>query len=164
MSKFLRNKIGVGVTMICVFALAIIASVLTLFFARDSLPDFNELMPVFLQSRAVSEEEEQAPGGSDTLPYFYLEGVDDVSMDLEEEETVYYNRPSEMRAVYLTAGVDFLTDSSESEQTVKEQIDAALDQIKDILNSLGYQVSDSVQTSYLSMLQRKADKEGYQNE
>ncbi len=129
MSKFLRNKIGVGVTMICVFALAIIASVLTLFFARDSLPDFNELMPVFLQSRAVSEEEEQAPGGSDTLPYFYLEGVDDVSMDLEEEETVYYNRPSEMRAVYLTAGVDFLTDSSESEQTVKEQIDAALDQI-----------------------------------
>lgn len=46
----------------------------------------------------------------------------------------------------------------------EEKKDAALDQIKDILNSLGYQVSDSVQTSYLSMLQRKADKEGYQNE
>lgn len=46
----------------------------------------------------------------------------------------------------------------------EEKKDAALGQIKDILNSLGYQVSDSVQTSYLSMLQRKADKEGYQNE
>lgn len=46
----------------------------------------------------------------------------------------------------------------------EEKKDAALGQIKDILNSLGYQVSDTVQTSYLSMLQRKADKEGYQNE
>ena len=46
----------------------------------------------------------------------------------------------------------------------EEKKDAALGQIKDVLNSLGYQVSDSVQTSYLSMLQRKADKEGYQNE
>ena len=46
----------------------------------------------------------------------------------------------------------------------EEKKDTALGQIKDILNSLGYQVSDTVQTSYLSMLQRKADKEGYQNE
>lgn len=46
----------------------------------------------------------------------------------------------------------------------EEKKDAALGQIKVILNSLGYQVSDTVQTSYLSMLQRKADKEGYQNE
>lgn len=37
----------------------------------------------------------------------------------------------------------------------EEKKDAALDQIEGILNHFGYQISDTVQTSYLSMLQRK---------
>lgn len=36
-----------------------------------------------------------------------------------------------------------------------EQEDGALRQIERILNELGYQISDTVQTSYLSMLQKK---------
>ncbi len=35
----------------------------------------------------------------------------------------------------------------------EEKKDAALGQIEKILNSLGYQISDTVQMSYLSMLQ-----------
>lgn len=37
----------------------------------------------------------------------------------------------------------------------EEKKDTALGQIESILNGLGYQISDTVQTSYLSMLQRK---------
>ena len=36
----------------------------------------------------------------------------------------------------------------------EEEKDAALTQIENILNSLGYQISDTVRTSYLSMLQK----------
>ena len=36
----------------------------------------------------------------------------------------------------------------------KEQKDAALGRIENILNDLGYQISDTVRTSYLSMLQK----------
>ena len=37
----------------------------------------------------------------------------------------------------------------------KKQKDAALGQIENILNNLGYQISDTVRTSYLSMLQKR---------
>ena len=36
----------------------------------------------------------------------------------------------------------------------EEEKDAALTQMENILNSLGYQISDTVRTSYLSMLQK----------
>ena len=45
----------------------------------------------------------------------------------------------------------------------EEKKDAALGKIEDILNSLGYQISDTVRTSYLFMLQnRKKDRHGTQ--
>ena len=45
----------------------------------------------------------------------------------------------------------------------EEKKDAALGKIEDILNSLGYQISDTVRTSYLTMLQnRKKDRHGTQ--
>lgn len=37
----------------------------------------------------------------------------------------------------------------------KKQKDAALGQIENILNNLGYQISDTVRTAYLSMLQKR---------
>ena len=37
----------------------------------------------------------------------------------------------------------------------EEQKGAALDRIENILNDLGYQISDTVRTSYLSMLQNR---------
>lgn len=37
----------------------------------------------------------------------------------------------------------------------EEEKDAALTQIENILDSLGYQISDTVRTSYLSMLQKR---------
>ena len=37
----------------------------------------------------------------------------------------------------------------------EEEKDAALGRIENILNSLGYQISDTLRTSYLSMLQNR---------
>ncbi len=79
-----------------------------------------------LQGESSSGPVEELPG-DDILP------GDDVIIGPDDElegdiinQPVSYNKPSEMRAVYLTPGVDFLTGSDTSSAKVKSQIDSAL--------------------------------------
>lgn len=54
------------------------------------------------------------PGNGEETPIDRTEGGSP-----SEETPIYFNRPSEMRAVYLTAGVDFLSDGDLSADKVQ---------------------------------------------
>ena len=72
------------------------------------------------------------PGNGEETPIDRTEGGSP-----SEETPIYFNRPSEMRAVYLTAGVDFLSDGDLSADKVQGDIDKALQNAKDLsMNSV----------------------------
>ncbi len=55
-----------------------------------------------------------------------------ITDDATIAEPVSYNKPAQMRAVYLTPGVDFLTSNPISEDKIKQEIDTAIQNAKEL--------------------------------
>lgn len=54
-----------------------------------------------------------------------------------EEAPVFFNRPSQLRGMYLTPGVDFLTSAATTSDAIKAEVDKAMGQVKNLsMNSV----------------------------
>lgn len=131
---------------------------------------------ILSESNNENEESQQSDGVDDSEESVSteLEPADEVAdeEDLdnpepEEEETVYYNVPDEMRAVTLAAGRDYLTNPQTVDRAViAAQIDQALQSAKDLtMNSIiiDTKYNDDVlfRSSTLSQAEIDLDCTGY---
>ena len=65
-------------------------------------------------------------------------------------DPIYFNRPSTMRAVYITAGVDYLTDGDLSAEKIKADIDTALANAKELtMNTVIFDLKYEDRSIYL---------------
>lgn len=69
----------------------------------------------------------------------------------QQDAPIYFNRPSEMRAVYITAGVDYLADGDYSTEKVQGDIDKALQSAKDLsMNTVITNITAGGKATYLN--------------
>ena len=108
---------------------------------------------IFAQDPSSSENGEpssQEPeGGNDPE-----NPIDNMGLDGDPEEDmtpVVFNKPDEMRAVYLVPGRDFLAGGDKSEAAVKAEIDKALGQIEGLeMNTVVIQTAGEKGVAYAS--------------
>ena len=81
-------------------------------------------VPLFAEDQSSSQSQQEEPendessGGEEQEP----------EEPAQEEQPVIFNRPDEMRAVYLTPGKEYLAGEDRSQQAVEQEIETALDQ------------------------------------
>ena len=85
-------------------------------------------VPLFAEDQSSSQSQpEEKPENDETADENHQEDEQQQEPP-EEEQPVIFNRPDEMRAVYLTPGKEYLAGEDRSQQAVEREIETALDQ------------------------------------
>ena len=123
-NKKMIAALGIAFSMIIVvMAAAVIASE-----GGESIFAQDPLQPSGGETSASRPEQEAPEGGENNA-------IGNLGLKDEQETVttpVVFNKPDEMRAVYLLPGEDFLAGSDRGEAAVKAELDKALDQIKNL--------------------------------
>ncbi len=124
MAQMSKNKQKIAIILVCVFLGITLVTGMVAVFGQNYLPTAGNVSGQDSEEdNPVSEPESQIPDNG---------AVSDTPDSEEEDNTLpSFSRPVDMKAVYLVPGVDFMTGSSNSAESVKNEIDALLAQAKE---------------------------------
>jgi N-acetylmuramoyl-L-alanine amidase/uncharacterized lipoprotein YddW (UPF0748 family) len=131
MSEFFKNKRS-AVLAISAFFLAVTLMAGSLAYLFEGVGTLvgqeaeSSSQPVSQEPTEEDDEPAQGDAPLDDEPEPEPEQETEPASDPVEAEPIHYNRPDEMRGVYLVPGTDFITSGDTTTETVKAEIDKAL--------------------------------------
>lgn len=142
MNGFLKNKKGIGLVLSILFILLTVLIAVAAYFSNDFIQamkiDQEQKKQEQIESSQVSAPSSdvvtniQPPVISNAASQPANSPVKPTQIDAEIDTTITFDRPSEMRATYIVAGVDYLTKLG-SDDTIKAEIDKMIESASSLM-------------------------------